>query len=70
MNESALHTLGWTRQSDGSWKGVINGTSYLIDEVDNNYYIYRTTGYEQVDTAPDLMTAIQLVSKREDMNYV
>ena len=69
MNETALQTLGWTRQPDDSWEGVINGTSYLIDEVDGKYYIYRTAVYEQVDMAPDLMTAIQLVSKRERMNH-
>lgn len=65
MNETALQTLGWTSQPDGSWEALINGTSYLIEEVNNKYYIYRATCYEQLDKAPDLMTAIQLVSKRE-----
>ena len=70
MNESALHTLGWTKQPDGSWDGVINGISYLIDKQDGRYYIYRKARCEHIDTAPDLITAIQLVSKRESIDHV
>lgn len=69
MNEATLQTSGWTRQPDGSWEGLINGTPYFITEEDGKYYIYRQTGYEQVDTAPNLITAIQLVSKREVLGY-
>lgn len=69
MNETTPQTLGWTRQPDGSWEGVINGTLYFIIREDGKYYIYRKVGYEQVDTAPNLMTAIQLVSKREALGH-
>lgn len=47
-----------------------NGTSYFIIKEDGKYYIYRQAGYEQVDTASNLMTAIQLISKRETLGYV
>lgn len=69
MNETTLQISGWTRQPDGSWEGVINGTSYFIIKEEGKYYIYRQAGYEQVDAASNLMTAIQLVSKREVMGY-
>lgn len=69
MNETTSQTSGWTRQPDGSWKGVINGTSYFIIKEDDKYYIYRHAGYKQVDKASNLMTAIQLVSKREALGY-
>lgn len=69
MNESAPHTLGWTRQPDGSWEGFINGTPYSIVKEDDKYYIYRQTGYKQVDMASNLITAIQLASKREALGY-
>lgn len=69
MNETTPHTSGWTRQPDGSWEGVINGTSYFIIKEDGKYYIYRQADYEQVDTASNLMTAIQLVSRREALGY-
>lgn len=70
MNETTPQTSGWTRQPDGSWEGVINDTSYFIIKEDGKYYIYRQAGCEHVDTAPDLMTAVQLVSKREALGYV
>ena len=70
MNETTPQTFGWTRQPDGSWEGVINGTSYFIIKEDSKYYIYRQAGYEQVDTASNLMTAIQRVSKRAALGYV
>lgn len=69
MNETTPQTSGWTRQPDGSWEGVINGTSYFIIKEDDKYYIYRRVGYEQVDKASNLMTAIQLVAKREALGY-
>ena len=69
MNETTLQTSGWKRQSNGSWEGTINGTSYFIVKEEGKYYIYRQVGYEQVDMASNLMTAIQLVSKREALGY-
>jgi len=69
MKEKTSQTSGWTRQPDGSWEGVINGTSYFIIKEDDIYYIYRHVGCEQVDKASNLMTAIQLVSKREALGY-
>lgn len=68
MNESTLQTLGWTRQPDGSWEGMINGRTYLIAGEDNHYYIYRLQGWEQIDFANDLITAIQLVNFREGVD--
>lgn len=69
MNETTPQTFGWTRQPDGTWEGIINGASYFIVKEDGKYYIYRQPGYKQVDTASNLMTAIQLVSKREALGY-
>lgn len=46
-----------------------NGASYFIIKEAGKYYIYRQRGHEQVDTASNLMTAIQLVSKREALGY-
>lgn len=69
MNETTLQTFGWTRQPDDSWEGTINGIAYFIVKEEGKYYIYRQVGYEQVDMASDLMTAIHLVSKREAGGY-
>ena len=68
MNETTPQTLGWTRQADGSWEGMINGVTYLIAEEDDIYYIYRYFDHEQIEAAKDLITAIQLVSSIEGVD--
>lgn len=69
MAKTSLQTSGWARQSDGSWEGTINGTTYFIVKEKDKYCIYRQMGYEQVDLTSDLMTAIQLASKMAVTDY-
>lgn len=50
---------------DGSWEKMINGITYLIEEIDGHWYIYHSTGIEQIDAAKKVEDAITIVSKRE-----
>lgn len=53
---------------DGSWEKMINGISYLIEEIDGHWYIYHSTGIEQIDAAKKVEDAISIVNKREGLN--
>lgn len=58
MNEQTTPS-GWTKRHDGAWEAVINDMMYLIDRDDDDvYYVYRFTGWEQVDTASTLTDAM------------
>ena len=68
MNENAAQTLTenkWTSMPDDSWEKMINGVTYLIDEIDGYWYIYHSTGIEQIDAAQKVSDAISIVNKRE-----
>ena len=50
---------------DGSWEKMINGITYLIEKIDGYWYIYYSTGIEQIDAAKKVEDAISIVNKRE-----
>lgn len=50
---------------DGSWEKIVNGITYLIEEIDGYWYIYHSTGIEQIDGAKRVEDAISIVNKRE-----
>ena len=49
---------GWTKRHDGAWEAMIDGTTHLIDRDGDMFYVYRSLGWEQVDTAPSLIEAM------------
>ena len=49
---------GWTKRHDDAWEALINGTTYLIGRDGDMFYVYRSLGWEQVDTAPSLIEAM------------
>ncbi len=55
----------WTKQVDGSWEAVINGTTYLIEKEDELFYIYRLPSREQIGTSKSLIEAICEADKHE-----
>jgi len=68
MNKNDAQSLTenkWTSMPDGSWEKMINGITYLIEEIDGYWYIYHSTGIEQIDAAPKVEDAITIVNKRE-----
>ena len=50
---------------DGSWEKMVNGITYLIEEIDGYWYIYHSTSVEQIDAAKKVEDAISIVNKRE-----
>ena len=68
MNKSTSQILTenkWTSMPDGSWEKMINGITYLIEKIDGYWYIYYSTGIEQIDAAKKVEDAISIVNKRE-----
>ena len=72
MNKNASQTLienNWSSMPDGSWEKMVNGITYLIEEIDGYWYIYHSTGLEQIDAAKKVEDAISIVNKREGVEW-